>query len=421
MDAFIIEGPTHLSGTVTISGAKNAALPILAATLLTDQPCQLTGIPNVKDIATMKRLMVHFGTVLHEGASLSLHTPTLASTEAPYEIVKTMRASSLVLGPLLARSGHAHVSLPGGCAIGARPLNLHISALEKMGATIDIQDGYITATCPRLHGTHIHFEQVTVTGTENIMMAATLAKGTTIIDNAALEPEVTDLGLLLTKMGARIEGLGTNRLEIHGCDSLHGATHTIIPDRIESGTFMMAAAITGSTITLRHAGPQYLGALIDKLREAGVTISTDGDTTTVTGPARLKAINVTTAPYPGFATDLQAQFMACMTIADGTSRMTETIFENRFMHVAELCRSGARIDVQGATAIIHGIDHLTGAPVMATDLRASASLVLAALAAKGRSIISRVYHIDRGYEGIEDKLRSLGATITRLPESQISQ
>lgn len=420
MDKLIIHGGKKLRGSVRISGAKNAALPCLAATILADGTHTLENIPQVDDILTMSKLLRHIGIEI----SADRNTCVLKHSGdcnpiAPYEIVKTMRASSLVLGPMLARFGSARVSLPGGCAIGARPLNLHLKALEAMGADISIEDGYIQGRAKKLRGVAICFDNVTVTGTENIMMAATLARGTTVIENAAREPEIADLANYLTKMGARIDGAGTDKITIEGVDSLRAAKHAIIPDRIEAGTFACAAAITGGGLTIENCPANFVEALLMKLQAAGcaVKISAEGSGFVVSAPAggcgRLSATDITTAPYPGFATDLQAQFMTCMTVADGTSVIAETIFENRFMHVQELNRLGADIKVDGRTAIVRGVGKLTGAPVMATDLRASASLVLAALAAEGTTEIQRIYHLDRGYEQIEKKLISLGAEIER--------
>ncbi len=413
MDHFLIHGGNPLIGTVQISGAKNAALPLLAAALLTDQPFVLHRVPHLNDLRTMLRLLSHIGVEWSDGATIRLHARGIERPEAPYDIVKTMRASSLILGPLLARSGRARVSLPGGCAIGARPLNLHLQALEAMGATITIENGYINATAQCLTGADITFETVTVTGTENVMMAATLARGTTILRNAACEPEIPDLAACLNRMGAKISGAGTPTITIEGVTSLAGGEHTIIPDRIETGTFMIAAAMTRGDVQITHCAPLHVAALTELLRTVGATVTATADSLHVCGPQRLRAVYCVTAPYPGFATDLQAQWMAAMTIADGTSVIEETVFENRFMHVPELQRLGAQIEVHGTTATIHGVPQLRGAPVMATDLRASASLVLAGLASEGTTEVQRVYHIDRGYERIEEKLRPLGARIIR--------
>lgn len=414
MDKLIIKGGRKLHGEVTISGAKNAALPIISACVLANDWCELKNIPNVKDINTMLKLLETMGAIV-EGhpPALKINTRKLDSHIASYELVKTMRASSMILGPILARFGKASVSLPGGCAIGARPLNLHLKALAEMGANISIEGGYIHAEAKRLKGAQISFDNVTVTGTENIMMAATLASGTTIIENAACEPEVLDLANFLNKMGAKIEGAGTPRITITGVDKLNGASHSIIPDRIEAGTFVIAAGITGSTITINNCPTNFIETPISKLKEAGLVFEERGQSLIVKGPKKIESVDITTAPHPGFATDLQAQFMALMTIATGTSVIKETIFENRFMHVSELNRLGANISVEGSTAIVKGVEKLSGAPLMATDLRASASLVLAALAAEGTSEIQRIYHLDRGYEKLENKLQQLGADIIR--------
>ncbi|PIR19906.1 MAG: UDP-N-acetylglucosamine 1-carboxyvinyltransferase [Deltaproteobacteria bacterium CG11_big_fil_rev_8_21_14_0_20_47_16] len=414
MDALEINGGVPLHGDVTITGAKNAALPLMAASLLTSKTFVLHNLPPLQDIQTMKRLLTHTGAQWQDGRTITIAAETIQNAEAPYDLVKTMRASSLVLGPLLARTGNAHVSLPGGCAIGARPLNLHLKALEAMGAEISIAEGYITARAKKLKGAHIIFDTVTVTGTENIMMAATLADGVTVLENAAQEPEIADLAQCLNKMGAKIEGAGSSRITITGVPALGGVEHTLVGDRIEAGTYLMAAAITGGSVTTIGVPASFLQDTLDKLAEAGCSISSQGDRITLTAPKQLRAVDVTTAPFPGFATDLQAQFMACMTIAQGTCVIRETIFENRFMHVAELSRMGADIKVDGHTAHITGVPHLSGAPVMATDLRASACLVLAGLAAQGTTEIRRIYHLDRGYEHVEDKLQRLGARVSRV-------
>lgn len=417
MDSLIIEGGIPLHGDVEITGAKNAALPLMAAALLTARTFTLRNLPPLQDIQTMKRLLTHTGAQWHDGRTITIAAEKITNAEAPYDLVKTMRASSLVLGPLLARTGVAHVSLPGGCAIGARPLNLHLKALEAMGAEIAINEGYITAKANRLKGARITFDTITVTGTENIMMAATLADGVTVLENAAQEPEVSALAECLTRMGAKIDGAGTSRITITGVSELNGVDYTLIPDRIEAGTYLMAGAITGGEVTVRNVPPQFLQATLDKLTDAGCVITTTDHNITLKAPQRLHAMDMTTAPFPGFATDLQAQFMACMTVADGTSIIRETIFENRFMHVAELGRMGADITVDGHAAHIKGVPHLSGAPVMATDLRASACLVLAGLAAHGSTEIQRIYHLDRGYEHVEDKLCRLGAKIRRVKSS----
>jgi len=418
MDKLNIVGNGPLHGEITISGAKNAALPVLASTLLCPEPFTVHNVPHLRDITTTLELMGRFGTGIELADQMTLVADNSSITQllAPYELVKTMRASILVLGPLLTRFGEAEVSLPGGCAIGSRPVNLHIQGLKAMGAEIRIQDGYIKAKAGRLKGARFLFDLVSVTGTENLMMAAVLADGTTVLENAAHEPEVTDLANCLTAMGARIKGAGTDTITIEGVDRLHGGSHTITPDRIETGTFMVAAAATGGKVRLKNTAPAYLDAVIEKLREAGAEISFGEDwlELDMTGK-RPRSVNVTTAPYPAFPTDMQAQFVALNTIAQGTATVTETIFENRFMHVQELQRMGADIELQGHTAIVRGIDKLRGAPVMATDLRASACLVIAGLAAEGETLIDRIYHLDRGYECIEEKLTQLGAKIQRLP------
>lgn len=415
MEKLIIEGGVRLNGAVNISGAKNAALPIMAASILTSGESEIYNAPRLKDITTMGKLLSHLGIRFYqEGNKVVLDSRELKSVEAPYELVKTMRAGVLVLGPLIARMGSAKVSLPGGCAIGARPVNLHLMALEKMGAEVSLSEGYAFVKAKKLKGTAIYFDTVTVTGTENIMMAATLADGTTIIENAAMEPEVQDLANALISMGADIEGAGTSIIKIRGVNSLKPFNYSIIPDRIEAGTFMVAGGITGGEIRIRGCNPSHLDSIIIKLKEAGIMIECYEDGIMVKGNDRVIPVDVKTLPYPGFPTDMQAQFMALMSIADGTSLITESIFENRFMHVAELRRMGADIRVEGATATIKGVSSLIGAPVMATDLRASASLILAGLSAKGKTIIDRVYHLDRGYERIEDKLIPLGARIKRV-------
>jgi UDP-N-acetylglucosamine 1-carboxyvinyltransferase len=417
MDKFAITGGTVLQGEIPASGSKNSALPALAAALLTDEPIVLKRIPRVRDIRTIERLLVDIGsTVEAQGEAVRLHTPQIVSPEAPYELVKTMRASSLVLGPLVARCGRARVSLPGGCAIGDRPINLHILGLEQLGASINQAHGYIEASAPEgLHGAVVHFDRITVTGTEDLMMAAVLATGETTLRNAAREPEVADLAELLGKMGAHIEGAGTSTIRIQGVERLHGAEHTIIPDRIETGTFLIAAAITGGDITVTGCNPQHVGALVAKLQQAGAEVTQpDATTLRVRCGGRLRSVDMTTEEYPGFATDLQAQYMALMTQAEGIAIVIEKIFENRFMHAQELARMGANIRIEGKQAIVAGPRELTGAGVIASDLRASASLVLAALVAKGETVIDRVYHIDRGYEKIETKLAAVGAKIRRV-------
>jgi UDP-N-acetylglucosamine 1-carboxyvinyltransferase len=417
MDKFVIKGGVSLKGEVPTNGSKNSALPALAAALLTAEPVVLDRIPQVRDIRTMQRLLADIGSSVEvEGQTVRLLTEKIVCPEAPYELVKTMRASSLVLGPLVARSGRARVSVPGGCAIGARPINLHIFGLEQLGATISQSHGYIEALAPDgLRGATVHFERITVTGTEDLLMAAVLAKGETILRNAAREPEVVDLAELLTKMGARIEGAGTSTIRVEGVEELHGTSHTIIPDRIEAGTYLIAGAITGGELTITGCIPEHLAALITKLQQAGVEISQPGPTTLhVRGGRHLRSVDMTTDEYPGFATDLQAQYMALMTQAEGIAIIVERIFENRFMHALELARMGANIRIDGRQAIVAGPHPLTGAGVIASDLRASASLVLGALVARGETVIDRVYHIDRGYEKIEAKLAAVGAQIRRV-------
>jgi len=422
MDKFRIHGGKPLHGTVTISGAKNSALPAMAAALLTAEPVTLHNIPMVRDIVTMARLLAFMSarvtTTDFPAADYTIEAATLNGAVAPYELVKTMRASILTLGPAVARAGIAHVSLPGGCSIGARPVDLHVAALAKMGAEISTEHGYIRAKAPgsgRLKGAHIVFEKITVTGTENILMAATLAEGETILENCAREPEVTDLIHLLRKMGAEIRGDDTSTLRIRGVEKLHSADHSVIPDRIESGTFLVAGAITGGDLTITNCTPAHLGAVIGKLEKAGAVVETP-DTTTlrVRGAKTLAAADVTTEEYPGFATDMQAQYMALATQAEGTSVITETIFENRFLHASEMMRMGANISLDGRRAVVRGPAKLTGTTVQASDLRASAGLVLAGLVASGETIIDRVYHIDRGYERIVEKLQAVGADIERL-------
>jgi UDP-N-acetylglucosamine 1-carboxyvinyltransferase len=417
MDKFVIEGGAPLHGSIATSGSKNSALPALAAALLTDEPVVLERIPRVRDIRTMERLLVDIGSEVEvDEERVTLNTKKIVSPEAPYELVKTMRASSLVLGPLVARAGRARVSLPGGCAIGARPINFHLAGLEHLGAKISQEHGYIEAAAPDgLKGAHVVFDRITVTGTEDILMAAVLAEGESVIENAAREPEVVDLAHLLRKMGARIEGEGTSLIRVEGVSRLNGATHEIIADRIEAGTFVIAAAISRGDLEVTGCIPEHLGALIAKLTEAGVKVCiVDKTTVRVEANGAIQPADMITEEFPGFATDLQAQYMALMTQANGISLVTETIFENRFMHAQELMRMGANIRLDGRRAIIAGRSHLTGAGVIASDLRASASLVLAALVAKGETVIDRVYHIDRGYERIEAKLSAAGARITRV-------
>ncbi len=417
MDKFKIVGGTQLNGEFPVSGAKNSALPALAACLLSNEPVTLRRIPQVKDIATMEKLLAYTGAkVVDSDGTVSIDAKTLDRPEAPYEVVKTMRASSLVLGPLVARTGCARVSMPGGCAIGARPINLHVLALEQLGATIVQEYGYVEAQAPDgLRGGTIHFDRITVTGTEDVLMAAVLARGETVIRNAAREPEVQDLARLLIKMGAKIEGAGTSIIKVQGVERLHGAEHAIIPDRIEAGTFMLAGAITQGDVVVTGCHPEHVGALTVKMEQAGVEVKRiEADALRIRLSEKPKAVDITTEEYPGFATDLQAQYMALMTVADGISFVTETIFENRFMHTQELARMGANIRIEGRQAIIAGKERLTGAQVIASDLRASASLVLAALVAQGETVIDRVYHMDRGYERIEQKLAAVGAKIERV-------
>ncbi|HQN64950.1 MAG TPA: UDP-N-acetylglucosamine 1-carboxyvinyltransferase [Methylophilus sp.] len=419
MDKLVIQGGKRLQGEVTISGAKNAALPILCAGLLAETPLTLTGVPELRDVASTLKLLDTMGVkVQREGDQVILDASDVASFEATYEMVKTMRASILVLGPLLARFGTARVSLPGGCAIGSRPVDLHIKGLQAMGAAIHITHGYIQASTlhlpnRRLQGAKYYMDLVTVTGTENLMMAAALAEGTTILENAAKEPEVVDLAECLIKMGAKIKGAGTDTITIEGVERLTGATHHIVCDRIEAGTYMVAAAMTGGNVTLKNARADLLEAVIEKLRDAGAAIDHTADTITVKANGKLKAVNIRTAPHPAFPTDMQAQFMALNTVADGVATVVETIFENRFMHVQELQRMGANIEVEGNTAVVKGVAELEGANVMATDLRASAGLVLAGLVGQGETVIDRIYHLDRGYERLDEKLTALGALVSR--------
>jgi UDP-N-acetylglucosamine 1-carboxyvinyltransferase len=415
MDKLLITGGNRLSGEITIAGAKNAALPILCAGLLTADPLKLDNVPRLQDVATMLKLLHSMGMrTEQDNDTLILDGGAIEKLEAPYEMVKTMRASILVLGPLVARFGEARVSLPGGCAIGSRPVDQHIKGLQAMGAEISIEAGYIHARAKRLKGTRIVTDMITVTGTENLLMAAVLAEGETVLENAAREPEVTDLANLLVAMGAKIDGIGSDRIVVQGVDRLHGASHSVIADRIETGTFLCAVAAAGGDVTLKNTRGDILDVALDKLREAGVILTSGPDWIRVQMAARPKAVSFRTTEYPGFPTDMQAQFMALNCIADGGSRVTETIFENRFMHVQELNRLGAQIDIDGHTAIVHGVDRLVGAPVMATDLRASASLVIAALAAQGETLVDRIYHLDRGYDRMEVKLSAVGANIARV-------
>jgi len=416
MDKIIIQGGERLTGEVRVSGAKNAALPIVVSSLLADGWNTYHNVPQLADIRTIRRLLTSLGAQTEGDDPLRINTGNVTNYEASYDLVKTMRASILVLGPLVARMGKARVSLPGGCAIGARPVNLHLKALKEMGAEIDLRDGYVEATASRLRGAKIYFDISTVTGTENIMMAATLAEGTTVLENAAREPEVVNLADVLNSMGAKIRGAGTDTIEIEGSTSLRPADGTIIADRIESGTYMIAAGLTGGDVTIRGCETDHLEALITKLHETGMIITPLIDGLHVVAGESIASVDIKTLPYPGFPTDLQAQMLVMMTVADGTSVVTETVFENRFMHVNELQRMGGNIFVQGNCAIVKGVARLRGAPVMATDLRASASLILAGLVAEGQTELSRVYHIDRGYERIEEKLSSLGATIRRIRE-----
>ncbi len=418
MDKLITTGGRSLQGTVRISGAKNAALPLMIASLLTEEPLSISNIPHLHDITTTMELLGELGVQLQvdEKLTIEANAANVNCVRAPYELVKTMRASILVLGPLVARFGHAEVSLPGGCAIGSRPVNLHIKGLEAMGARINIDGGYINVKADRLKGARIFMDLISVTGTENLMMAATLADGETIIENAAREPEVVDLANCLNAMGARVHDAGSDKITIEGVKRLHGASHRVIPDRIEAGTFLVAAAISGGSITVKNVATGQIDAVLEKLREAGCQIEIGSDWVKLTAPEqKLHSVSIRTAPYPGFPTDMQAQFVLLNTIADGTATVVETVFENRFMHVHELQRMGAQIELDGNTAIIRGVDGLHAAPVMATDLRASACLVLAGLIADGDSIIDRIYHIDRGYDCIEEKLAQLGASIRRVP------
>lgn len=415
MQKLIIQGGVPLHGEISISGAKNAALPLLCAALLTGESLKINNVPALHDITTMLSLLKQMGTdISGSNNEVVLSAATLSQLIAPYEMVKTMRAAILVLGPLLARAGEAEISLPGGCAIGLRPVDLHIKGLQAMGAEIHIRHGYIHAVAKKLHGARIVFDIVTVTGTENLMMAATLAEGTTILENAAREPEIIDLANCLKAMGAKIQGAGTDIITIEGVSSLHGAEHTVMPDRIETGTFLVATTATGGEIHLKNTDAHLLDAVLDKLTEAGARIDSNGNWINLKMHTKPKSVNVRTAPYPAFPTDMQAQFMSLNCIADGTAIITETIFENRLMHVQELKRMNASIEVEGNAAIVTGIARLDGANVMATDLRASASLVIAGLIAQGETVIDRIYHLDRGYENIEGKLSALGAQIHRI-------
>ena len=418
MDKLLIRGGRRLQGELTISGAKNAALPELCAALLTAEPVMLTNVPRLQDVNTTLKLLRMLGVPAERGESqpdvVSISAANVSSREATYDLVKTMRASILVLGPLLARFGEAKVSLPGGCAIGSRPVDQHIKGMQAMGAEITVEHGYILARAKRLKGARITTDMVTVTGTENLLMAAALAEGETVLENAAQEPEVLDLAEMLIGMGAKIEGHGTSKIRIQGVDALHGVNHRIVPDRIETGTFLCAVAAAGGDVTLRRARADHLDAVIDKLREAGATIESGADWIRVKNDKRPRAVGFRTSEYPAFPTDMQAQFMALNCIASGTAKITETIFENRFMHVNELVRLGAKIEVDGHTAVVTGVQQLSGATVMATDLRASASLVIGGLVADGETTVERIYHLDRGYDQMEAKLRSIGADIERV-------
>ena len=417
MDKLAIVGGTPLHGEIQISGAKNAALPILAATLLAESPVNLGNVPHLMDVTTTMKLLRRMGVeiTIHDGVRIEVDSSGIKELVAPYELVKTMRASILVLGPLVGRFGRADVSLPGGCAIGARPVNLHVAGLRAMGASITIENGNIRARADRLHGARLVLDTVTVTGTENLLMAATLAKGETVIENAAREPEIAELASFLTAMGAKIEGAGSDTIRVQGVDALTGTRYDVMPDRIESGTYLLAGAITGGRVKITRTQPDHLDAVLQKLAEAGAAVTRGPDWVEVDMQGRRpKAVDVKTAPYPGFPTDMQAQFCALNAVAEGAATITETIFENRFQHALELQRLGANVLVEGNTVIVRGVEELTGAPVMATDLRASASLVLAGLRARGTTIVDRIYHIDRGYERIEEKLGQLGADIRRL-------
>jgi UDP-N-acetylglucosamine 1-carboxyvinyltransferase len=415
MKKIVIQGGIKLKGEVVISGAKNAALPIIAAGLLCEGGHTIANVPHLADVTTLGKILQNMGIKFErQGHDILLDSSGLTNPEAPYDLVRTMRASVLVLGPLVARMGKARVSLPGGCAIGARPINLHLMGLAKLGAAVEIEHGYVVAKAKKLRGAHIYFDTVTVTGTENILMAAVLAKGETMIENAAREPEVIDLANALIQMGAKIEGAGTDIIRIQGVESLVPMRYTVMPDRIETGTFVIAAAITGGSLTIKNCFPEHLDAVLSKVAEAGAEIKTDDETIRVSGQRRIMPVDIKTLEYPGFPTDMQAQFMSLMSLAEGTSVVNETIFENRFTHVAELRRMGANIQTEGRSAVVKGVPKLSAAPVMATDLRASASLILAGLAAEGQTVVSRIYHLDRGYEHIEEKLSALGADIKRV-------
>jgi len=417
VDKLLIKGGTRLEGTISISGAKNAALPILAGTLLATEPVTIGNVPHLKDVATTITLLQSMGAqaTFDENLNVEVDGSVVTERRAPYELVKTMRASILVLGPLVARFGEADVSMPGGCAIGSRPVNLHVQGLEAMGARVSVENGFIRARADRLQGTHIVFDTVTVTGTENLMMAAALAEGETVLENAAREPEVVDVANFLNKMGAKVTGAGTSVIRIEGVEELGGADYEVMPDRIETGTYLVAAAMTGGKVRLKRAAPNSIEAVIAKLQEAGAAIETGSDWIEIDMQGRPMAVDIRTSPYPGFPTDMQAQFCALNAIAEGVGTVTETIFENRFQHVQELQRMGADIQIKGSMAVCRGVRKLAAAPVMATDLRASAGLVLAGLAATGETLVDRIYHIDRGYERIEEKLHQLGAAIKRVP------
>jgi UDP-N-acetylglucosamine 1-carboxyvinyltransferase len=415
MKTIVINGGKKLNGEVLISGAKNAALPILAATLLCEGKHRIANVPQLADVSTLSKILQHMGVAFErQGHEIAADSSGLSNPEAPYDLVRTMRASVLVLGPLLARTGEARVSLPGGCAIGARPINLHLMGLEKLGADVAIEHGYVSAKAKKLRGATVYFDTVTVTGTENLMMAAVYAEGKTMLENAAREPEVVDLANALVQMGARITGAGTDIITVEGVERLRPMDYTVMPDRIETGTFIIAAAITGGSVLIKNCFPGHLDAVLTKVMEAGTEVRTGDGTILVTGQKKIRPVNIKTLEYPGFPTDMQAQFMSLMTLSEGTSVINETIFENRFTHVAELRRMGADIQTDGRSAVVKGIPKLSAAPVMATDLRASASLILAGLAAEGQTVVSRIYHLDRGYEHIEQKLSALGANIKRV-------
>lgn len=417
MEKIVVTGGKKLSGTVKVSGSKNASLPILVATLLTDEDCVLKNVPRLQDVETILALLKILGKrVSHHNREITASSSDRLDSEAPYELVKKMRASILVMGPLLGRLGRVRASLPGGCAIGARPINLHLQGFIRLGAKVSLERGYVELYAPRLHGTNIYLDFPSVGATENLMMAATRAKGKTIIENAASEPEIQDLATFLNKMGAKIKGAGTNIVEIEGVNVLKGTVHEVIPDRIETGTFMVASAVTGGDVTIRGPDPEQLEAVITKLREAGARVTMNNREIRIRPGKSLRATDIETVPYPGFPTDMQAQWMVLMSLSKGTSIITETVFENRFLHVGELHRMGSNIQVKGNSAIVKGVAKLSGAPVMATDLRASAALILAALAAEGKTEISGVHHLDRGYENFEKKLRRLGASIKRIKE-----